>query len=506
VPVEYSVVSETYHDSVNLLRVASDAREAYDLADAFAVMGTPANREQLVDASLVEPGELSTVGPDDLVLAARAGDADEARGAVEAMRDALQSGGADPAAEPDGVAPKTQASALAELERPRLALVSTPGEYAVREAWKALHEGLDVHLFSDGVSLSDEHELKTFAREHDLLVMGPDCGTAIVDGVPLGFANDVARGSVGVVSASGTGLQEVTTLLDRAGGGVSQAVGAGGRDLTDQVGGLTTRASIKRLDADPDTETVVVVSKPPEPAAASAVLEAVTACETPVVVDFLGGDDDAVREAGATPAATLAEAASLALGDDAAESDGSARALEPTVGPDLSVEGDVRGLFTGGTLCTEAALSLSETVEGLATNVGVGDAVADPLAPSGDALVDLGADDLTAGRPHPMIDPTLRDDLLARTLADDAVGVVLLDVVLGYGAHPDPAVGIVDALADAADPPPVVASVCGTDADPQSRASQVAALEDAGVVVAPSNAAAARLAARATGAEREAPR
>jgi len=399
-----------------------------------------------------------------------------------------------------------------------LALVSVPGEYAVREAWKSLHEGLHVHLFSDNVGTEDESRLKSFGREHGQLVMGPDCGSAIVNGVPLGFANEVREGSIGVVSAAGTGLQEVTSLVDRAGAGISQAIGTGGRDLQDEVGGTATKQGLEMLTADEETEVIVVISKPPEPGTAEDVLGAVSDCPKPVVVEFVGGDPDPIEEAGAIPAETLAEAAGLAVAElpnsesardvtdvtDVTFDDGATGLVDPDgagdVVDDRSEPGEsrqyVRGLYTGGTLCSEAITLLSDRVDGIASNVGMGAPLEDPLAPEGHAVVDLGTDEFTRGRPHPMIDPAIRDEQLRRTVESDDVLVALLDVVLGYGAHSDPAGSVVEILgeADHGDWPVVVASVCGTRGDPQGWDQQIDALADAGVPVAASNADAARLA------------
>src|SRR4030095_10708603 len=127
---------------------------------------------------------------------------------------------------------------LERAEDADIALISVPGDYAAAEALKALAQGLNVMLFFDNVAIADERAIKLYARARTLLVMGPDCGTAIVNGVPLGFANVVRRGDIGLVAASGTGLQEVTCRIHNLGGGISQAIGTGGRDLKDAGGGM----------------------------------------------------------------------------------------------------------------------------------------------------------------------------------------------------------------------------------------------------------------------------
>src|SRR5690606_14776291 len=125
-----------------------------------------------------------------------------------------------------------------------------PGVYAAFEAFRALENNLNVMMFSDNVTVEDEIKLKDLAVKKDLLMMGPDCGTAIINGVGLCFANKIKRGPIGLVAASGTGLQEVTVLIDQFGGGISQAIGVGGRDLSKDVMGRMTLHAINALNAD----------------------------------------------------------------------------------------------------------------------------------------------------------------------------------------------------------------------------------------------------------------
>lgn len=502
---------DAYQDSVKLMRAASDVSETYDVEEALAVMATDENKAMVTDAGLLDADEVGALDPNDLLLVVDADDEATASAALEALASGIH--GSQSTGRDDGErAPPPQSlySAIGQLPNANLALVSVPGEYAAREAWKALHEGLHVHVFSDNVDLEDERALKTFGREHDRLVMGPDCGTAIINGVPLGFANAVDRGTIGVVAASGTGLQEVTALVDRAGGGVSQAIGTGGRDLSGAVGGLTMQQGLDRLAADPETEVVVLVSKPPEPETLDPLLEAVEVCDKPVVVDFIGADEGGIAAAGATPADSLADAARLALeasgqrGGSIRFEDGVSGFADPTDAGSIAAEvGDpapsrtaLRGLYTGGTFAVEAVTVLERYLTDIGTNLGAGSALRDPLAPAGHAVVDLGADAFTRGRPHPMIDPSLRTEQLESALDSDDVLVVLVDVVLGYGAHADPAGPVVEAVTDAATDgwPAVVASVCGTRDDPQDWPGQVTRLVDAGVHVTETNAAAARLA------------
>lgn len=515
--MEVVTLSDTYQDSVKLMRIANEARQSFGVEEAVAMMGTQENKELLTDLGTIDAADLADLQPDDLILAVIDDDRDTAREAVTWMETEVS--GAQERGETEDARdrpPKSLYGALDRHPNANLALISIPGEYATREAWKALQEGLHVHIFSDNVGLEAERKLKTYGRANDQLVMGPDCGTAIINEVPLGFANEVDDGSIGVVSAAGSGLQEVTSLIDRAGAGISQAIGTGGRDLTDAIGGIAMQQGLDLLVADDETEVVVLVSKPPDPATMDDLLEEIDDCPIPVVVAFVGSDPEPVDAVGATPATSLADAARKAVealpgaGADVSFADGvtsftprdaGAAIVDDRTdpGPD---RGTVRGLYSGGTLCSEAATMLAGSVDGLASNVGVGDAVADPHNPSGNAVVDLGADEFTHGRPHPMIDSSIRDDQLRAALTDETVAVVLIDVILGYAAHEDPATPVVDVVTDVetGDWPVVVASVVGTRGDPQQWSMQVETLADAGVVVGESNADAAALTADVLGA------
>jgi succinyl-CoA synthetase alpha subunit len=372
-------------------------------------------------------------------------------------------------------------------------LISVPGDFAAAEARKALRRGLHVMIFSDNVAVAEEVALKTEAREAGLLLMGPDCGTAIIDGVPLAFANNVPRGTIGLIGASGTGLQEISCLIARGGGGISQVIGVGGRDLSEAVGGITTLMALDALDADPETTHIVLVSKPPSAQVAARVMARIGASAKTFTVCFIGAEKLDLPD-NAFPAATLKGAAEHALaraGTDAEIGAG----FHAGGGSSKRREGRVVGLFAGGTLAAEAQVVFRAAGEAVASNAPIPGVPGLGEANAGHAMIDLGTGEYTRGRPHPMIDPSVRDRALQDALADPSVAVVLLDLVLGFGAHDDPAGHLVRTLEGRpAAGPIIVASVTGTDDDPQPRAAQVATLEVAGVAVAPSNAQAAALA------------
>jgi FdrA protein len=477
-----------YMDSAALMRLSESIAALPGIAQAALMIGSSSNKHLMAAAGLLgESAEQAS--PNDLIIAVRA----ENEAAGEAALDeaeALLDRPSGTMSEAGAYRPRSLAAALDALPGANLALVSVPGEFAAEEARKALRADLNVMVFSDNVSLAEEKALKLEARERGLLMMGPDCGTALIAGAPLGFANAVPRGEIGIVAASGTGLQEVACLIARAGAGISHAIGVGGRDLDGEIGGIATLMAIDALDADEATRTIVIISKPPADAVARQVLERVGRSGKSFTICFLGLETMALPK-NARAAATLRDAADIALGRDA-----SVRATPPHVAPAPGRRW-IRGLYSGGTLCAEAQIVLRQAGITSHSNAPIPGGLALPSgALDGHGLIDLGADEYTRGRPHAIIDPAMRRPHLAQALADPSAAVVLLDVVLGYGAHHDPAAAIVETMASApAERPIVVASLCGTDGDKQGYHPQRARLETAGVIVAASNADAAAQAA-----------
>lgn len=490
-----------YQDSVALMRVAQELRRLPGVREAAALMGTPANHALLTAAGLGTP-EVAVAGAGDLVLVVEAETAALADAALTAAdgffatrRRALESTGIR--------RPRTLDSARRHLPDANLVAISVPGAFAAAEARKALRQGLHVFLFSDNVPLADEVALKRLAVERRLLCMGPDCGTAYVNGIGLGFANVVPRGRVGIVAASGTGLQAVACHLAALGEGISQGIGVGGRDLSAEVSGLMTALALEALAADPATALVMLISKPPADSVWPRIDSALDALGKPAVVCCLGaprGAEGPGRRVATLEDAAAAGAAMLrgvgwtprAFGDPDAVRTRLARvqAATPRRGPGLL------GLYTGGSLAYEARLLLEPLVGLIASNLG----------PGGDGsrhrLLDLGADEFTVGRPHPMLDPEARAVRVREAGRDPRVGVLLVDLVLGRGAHADPAAPLAAAIGDARGAAAadgrslaVVASIIGTAEDPQGLGGQVAALEAAGAEVLRSNAQASRLAA-----------
>jgi FdrA protein len=522
-----TVKRSAYYDSVTLMRAQQALRALPGIAEAGVVMGTAANLDLLRQAGLDAPGLAAT--PGDLVVAV-SGDSDEHVGAALAAFETVIAQRSAGSSEEER-RPRTVGAAARLVPGANLALVSVPGRFAAGVADDALQAGLHVMLFSDNVPLADEIRLKQAGKERGRLVMGPDCGTALIGGAALGFANVVRRGPVGIVAAAGTGLQEVAAIVHRQGVGISHALGTGGRDMAAAVGGMTMSRGLAMLGRDPRTQVVVLISKPPDAGVADRVLAQAAAIGKPVVVAFPGGIPRPAgtvgppsSHTGLCAAATLEEAALTAvrlsgklpldLADRERWRDDAARRARTVIGQFAPGQRFLRGLYSGGTLCAECVALLQGTLRPLHSNIPTGAAV--PHTDAGPSrahtVLDLGDDLFTVGRLHPMLDMTLRIQRLAQEAADPEVGVVLLDVVIGEGVHPDPAGALAPAIEAARAAAAgqgrslaIVASVCGTDEDPQNRSHQIARLRAAGVLVEPSNARAAVLAGMIAGRSPDAP-
>jgi FdrA protein len=458
----YSVRRHTYLDSVFLMRVAKALEERPGVTSVAALMATPANKQMLRDAGF-SGAEVDQAAPDDLVVGVTAATSELAQIALGGL-DALL---ASDLSFEIRHSVRTWDQAVGELPEANLAVISIPGEYAASEIEHALNRGLHVFCFSSNVALADEIRLKNLAQSRGLLLMGPDCGTAIIASTGLGFSNAVRRGPIGIVGGAGTGIQAVSCLVHAAGSGVSHAIGTGSRDASDEVGGVSTLAALHALSEDTRTEVIVLVSKARGATTLSKLNEFAATCTKPVVTCFLGGSV-------ACSALTLEEAASRALrflSGGTAQNGG--RSPEPP-----RIEGRAIGLFAGGSFLLEA--------QGILQRAAV--------PKDRYQLVDMGSEELTRGRAHPMIDSRLRAERIAQAGDDAAIGALLLDFVLGRGAAEDPAGDLVPSINEARSRAArtgrdllVVASVCGTDDDPQDRAAQEAKLRGAGVMLLPTS-------------------
>ncbi|MEW6624434.1 MAG: acyl-CoA synthetase FdrA [Bacillota bacterium] len=503
----WKVLKNTYYDSVTLMSLTARLKKEMPFKELVMLMGTDMNKEMIRDINLMSD-EIEKASPGDLVLAASLEDTslkDTWDTVVLKQLNSRKSEKGLPVKEF-----KTINQAKKEFDA-NVAVISVPGIYASNEALNALKNNMHVMLFSDNVSIEDEIELKKAAIERDLLLMGPDCGTAILNGIGLCFANNVRQGNIGLVAASGTGLQEVTVIIDRFGGGITQAIGVGGRDLSEQVGGAMMLKGIDMLDKDEKTAVIVLISKPPHKSVEEKIMKRLESVKKPVVVCFLDKSEQMDTRSNITFTTTLAQTAVKALNkagihaedpsflnEEQMKSISEARAaLTPS-------QTKIKGLFCGGTLTAEALSIVRKYVKEITSNVAKREyeKMKDVFVSSGNNLVDLGDDIFTQERPHPMIEPTIRLERIIKEAENPETGVLLLDFVLGYGSHEDPVGITVDTLKQAKEIAqkhgrhlPIVAYICGTENDKQSLKKQEQQLRDLGVIVAKSNANACLIAA-----------
>ncbi len=465
-----------YYDSVVLMHLQRALTDLEGVEDAGVVMATPANCELLADGDLY-PEMAESAKSDDLLIVVKAENETSAAGAL-AQVDALISARRSTSSS-TGFRPRSLESAVKNLPSARWLLVSVPGRYAADLTRKGLSENLNVFLYSDNVSLEDEIALKKEASKKGLLVMGPDCGTAIINGVGLGFANRVRKGSIGLVGASGTGLQAVTSAIHELGGGISHAIGTGGRDLKKEVGGATAIQGLEALAADDQTDVIVLVSKPPSPDVAAKLLSTAQTCGKPVVVNFIGYPAPAARLGNVYFAVNLHEAARISVDQTGSQPLLSAFNRESP--------GYLRGLFSGGTLAVEAVLALQNILFPLYSNVPISQnqIMANPMQSEQHTIVDLGEDVFTQGRLHPMMDNDLRIRRMRQEADDPDTGTIWLDVVLGEGAHSNPASELAPVIQEIRAKTRIecIVLIIGTSDDPQDIDAQAEAFRAAGAVV-----------------------
>ena len=504
------VLPSTYRDSVVLMMLSRTLADLPGVQQAAVMMGTLQNKALLQEAGLLT-AEAEYAGANDLLICVLADSVAAAAQAVGTAKDGLESPQSNAPA-PAETAPRTLETALRCLPGANLACISVPGQYARHEAYKALEHGLHVFLFSDRVELAAEEELKRLAAQRGLLVMGPDCGTAILNGFPIGFANQVPRGPVGLISASGTGLQQVTCLLAQQGVGVSQALGVGGRDLHQCISGQSMRAVLQALAGDVATHVIVLISKPPDTAVARQLVREARGVGKPCVLAFLGSDSISTLNPPLYAATTLEEAALMATAlVRGAPVAGGPRDIPPHLLASLEAshaalrpeQRTVCALYCGGTLAHEALWLLRRSLPGVVSNL---DGTLASASVPGHVVLDLGAEEFTSGRPHPMIDPTIRRQQLLALAQRPEVAVVLCDVMLGWGVTADPAGALATAWAAAQHIAGEggrqligIATVCGAPDDPQGYTLQRQILQGHGFLLAESNAQAVRLAIAALG-------
>jgi FdrA protein len=508
--IHNTVKKNAYFDSVTLMLISSKLTELEGIEEAAVMMGTQHNKELMKNSGVLSEEVSKTASENDLIIGVKAFSQegiDAALLEIEAQFNKKINSNSSAKLQV-----RTIAQATETVPDLNFSIVSIPGRYAANEVSKLLDHNINVLLFSDNITIEEEIYLKDKAVEKGLLMMGPDCGTAIINGVALGFANVVRRGNIGLVAASGTGLQEVTVIIDKLGGGVSQALGTGGRDLKQEIGGRMMRLALDLLEKDSKTEVIGIISKPPSKEVIALILDQIKTFSKPVVVCFLGGDKATFNETKAVYAANLEELAHRVV----LISNG--KQMEESINLELTLnqlsaiskfkqqlnpqQKYLRALYTGGTLAYESLLILGEEIGQIHSNLAKDkkDLLIDVNNSEAHTIVDMGDDYFTDGMPHPMIDPRLRSERILREAKDPETAVILLDCVLGFGSHANPAKALASAVAQAKalnknNHIVYIASVCGTEKDPQVLSNQVEQLEKVGIYVVDTNAQAAKMAA-----------
>lgn len=495
--------------------ISKELKKLDGVKEALVGMGTDLNMEIAHNIGVATPEFDKEVTSNDFFVAVECASEETFGAVLKKVEELLNKKTESKAA---AYAPPTLEGALKIDPELNMAIISVPGRYAADVAQGCLDNGINVMLFSDNVTIDEERALKQYAYAHELLLMGPDCGTAIINHVPLAFANVVRAGDIGIVAASGTGTQEISSIIDQLGGGVSQVIGTGGRDLKKEIGGLMMKLGLDALRNDPETKVIVLISKPPAKEIATEILTLAAQAGKPVVVSFIGGDRKEVESFGLTAAVSLEDAAhkavavsrgektkdfvSFTMGDEKAEA-----LAKGIAGKMAKGQKYVRGFYTGGTLCDEAMKLMIGTLGHIYSNIPLHaeDKLADAKGGKSreHTFLDFGDDEFTVGRPHPMIDPSLRAERVVTDGKDPACAVIMTDCVIGYGSHPNPAEDLAAAIKEAKAEAEkagrhlcCVCTVCGTEGDPQCLSKTRKQLEEAGAVVLPSNAQATRFVAR----------
>ena len=489
-----------YFDSVSLMIVSQELNKIEGIKDASIIMGTEENKSILKIAGLFVP-EFEKSSDTDMLISVKAENEAIIEDAFKKVDDLLINIRKQSNDDSEFV-PKSLSGAIKQLPEANLCLISVAGKYAVKEAQVALENNLNVMLFSDNISKDDELQLKKYAHENNLLVMGPDCGTAIINQVPLAFANVVNKGNIGIVAASGTGLQEVSSIISNNGAGISQAIGTGGRDLKKEIGGITFIDAIELLKDDSETDIIVLVSKPPDNEVLAKISEVIKEISKPVIGIFLGGNSEILKDSGAIPANNLEEAALFATflsqnidikGVEAKIKERNTILENIAQGTRPSVKGKyIRGLFSGGTLSTESQIILEKYAGNIYSNSPLKPdyKLKDVLKSQEHTIIDMGEDEFTSGRPHPMIDFSLRNKRIIQEAKDPETAIILLDVVLGYGSNLKPDQELMPIIKQAKEIDSglvVICSITGTNKDPQNRQKVKDNLKSVGAIILPTN-------------------
>lgn len=501
--VKNYIEKNRYYDSVFLMKIARKLAQADDVENASIGMGTPLNKETITDLGL-NTEDMGSAGPNDLIIAIKAKDKNACDNAKEEFTRLVNE--KNSSSLKNGY--RSISSAKNAVADSNLAIISVAGKYAAIEAKRALMNDMNVFMFSDNVDISEEVELKKLAKEKGKFMMGPGCGLSFINGVAIGLCSMVNRGDIGIAGASGSGIQEVMILLHRNGFGISHAIGTGGRDMSDEVGGITMIQSIKALDVDEGTKVIALISKPPAKSAFINVIEAIKKCSKPVVVHFLNGDNAILKENGILYGETFDETAKMLM----ELSCGHKVEVKKIFENELNIAEEIkkfapsqkyfRAILCGGSLTDETLILWNKKGKDLYSNVAIDKKLmlSDPFVSYKNSIIDIGDEAFTKGRAHVAIDPTARVNRFIKEARDKETAIIYLDFLLGYALHSDPATVMAEAIIKEKENAKkegrhllVIATICGSDMDPQDFEKQAKILKDAGVILLDTNLIAANI-------------
>ena len=477
---KYHVIEGRYIDSVLLMQISREIEKMQGVSKASCMVATAENISFLEMAGFHPP---SGVSGNSVIIAVEAESSKKCEDAINNAINLIDTG---------MVQHKTSYTLddlpdLISTDDFPVVFISTPGEYAYDVADKSLDSGANIHIFSSNVPIEQELRLKTKGASKGLFVMGPDCGTSIIHGKGLGFSNALeATGDIGIIGSSGTGIQELSVLMDRNGLGVSYAIGVGSNDLKESINGIMSKQALNFLKE--RCSAIAVVCKKPDPSVERALLESMG--NIPSVFISLGSDKQ-YSSGNTYVTGNIDDAVSHLMSKI-----GKGRKIQQEAFPKMKEPGKdrklLRGFFVGGSLCYQAQAILHGKGIHVFSNAPADEQYrVEKDFDNLNVCIDTGAEEYVAGKPHPMIDPVSRNSFLVRESSRNDVRVILFDIILGYGSAEDPVAGL-DKMKNG---PVLVASICGTEKDSQGYQSIRKRLEDKGVVVFRSAARAAEYAA-----------
>jgi len=491
-----------FRDSVQMMQFSQQLKDEQGVIDAAIVMGTDLNKNTLKKMGLLTEDGISATENDTLITI-NCQDENSLNNAVQKAEQLLTS---------DITKSKNEfndlSSALDAFDNANMASLSIPGQFVKEMATELIRKQLHLFVFSDHVPLEDEILLKNLALENNVLFMGPEAGTSILNGTVFGFGNRIRSGSVGIIGASGTGIQESSTMIDLFGEGISHAIGVGGRDLRNDIGGMMTMKTMEVFEDDPNTKAVLLVSKPVGDDVRNKIINKINNFSKKNYVLCLIGDNENREDSAKIKFSKSIQISVLKIlkyvNDDAYKKikDVVRKQVDDSIKLAKSLSSDlnndqrfVRGFFAGGTLCYESKIILEQMIGKVYSNLSSDDeySIKGNAASKENTLIDFGEEEFTSARPHPIIDPLLRKNRILEDADDPNVGVIIIDIICGINAakntmafHAETIKKAIENAKEKGRRLSVFAYICGTEKDVSE--NELKLLTDSGAKLFTSNA------------------